>query len=315
MSLFLTVLFAIIAFFVKPVTKILEVTYSWWYTAVPTALAAVFFITATMNVVAPGTNQVQTLYGSVKPQPLEAGFHFVNPLANFITYDLRQSKEDINDITLQTQDRLTSDIDVSIIYQAVAASTPTTYVDSGTLPQAVEKHMIPAIRSIIREVGRSVPLAQNLANAEVQQRLQTEIETKLNEYLSAKGFKVFDVLIRDVNLPNVVKQAVVATKEREEQIEREKATLKVIEQQAQQQVVQAEAKAKAAEQQAIAIETLAKAEAFRILTEAEATAKGNDLVNKSLTKDLINYAEANKWDGKLPTTMIPNSATPIIGVK
>jgi regulator of protease activity HflC (stomatin/prohibitin superfamily) len=175
--------------------------------------------------------------------------------------------------------------------------------------------MIPAIRSIIREVGRSVPLAQNLANAEVQQRLQTEIETKLNEYLSAKGFKVFDVLIRDVNLPEVVKKAVVATKEREEQIEREKATLKVIEQQAQQQVVQAEAKAKAAEQQAIAIETLAKAEAFRILTEAEATAKGNDLVNKSLTKDLINYAEANKWDGKLPTTMIPNSATPIIGVK
>lgn len=315
MFLFLSFLSLVSALSAKPLANFLEAKHHWLHTAVPTGLAVVFALVASTNVVAPGTNQVQTLFGTVSPIPLQSGVHLVNPLADFIEYDLRQSKEDIDDITLQTQDRLTSDIDVSIVYQAVSASTPTIYVESGTLPQAVEKHMIPAIRSIIREVGRSVPLAQNLASAEVQQRIQTEIETKLNEYVTPKGFKVYDVLVRDVNLPQVVKQAVVATKEREEQIEREKAQLKIIEQQAQQQVVQAEAKAQAATQQALAIETLAKAEAFRIITEAEATAKGNELVNKSLTKDLINYTEANRWDGKLPTTMMPTSTMPILQVK
>lgn len=318
MFLFLAFLTAANAVFANTYTKFLadeeNSSPPFWNIAVSSALTAVFVIMASVNVVAPGTNQVVTLYGSVNPKPLEAGVHLINPLASFIDFDLRQAKEDINDITLQTQDKLISDIDISIIYQAVAASTPTTYVESGTLPQAVEKHMIPAIRSIIREVGRSIPLAQDLANSDVQSRMQTEIESKLNDYLAPKGFKVFDVLMRDINLPQVVKQAVVNTKEREQQIETEKAQLKIIEQKAQQQVVQAQALEQAAVATANAVRTKADAEAYRILTEARATADGNKEIAKSLTKEIVSYTEANRWNGVLPSTALTGTM-PIINVK
>ena len=314
MSLFLAVLAAINAAFATAYHRMFNLGSAYWNVAVSTALTVVFLILSASLVVAPGTNQVKTVFGSVDPKPLEAGVHLVNPLADFIEFDLRQAKEDINDVTLQTQDKLISDIDVSIIFQAVASSTPNTYVESGTLSQAVEKHMIPAIRSIIREVGRSIPLAQDLANADVQQQMQTEIESKLNEYLAPKGFKVFDVLIRDINLPQVVKQAVVNTKEREQLIETEKAQLKIVEQQAQQQIVQAQAAEQAAVATANAVRTKADAEAYRILTEAKATADGNKEIAKSLTNDLVNYTEATKWNGVLPSTALTGTM-PILNVK
>jgi regulator of protease activity HflC (stomatin/prohibitin superfamily) len=121
-------------------------------------------------------------------------------------------------------------------------------------------------------------------------------------------------MLRDIDLPDVVKQAVIATKERQEAIEKEKAQLRVIEQQSMQQIVQAESKAKAAEQNAIAIKTMADAEAYRILAEAKATADGNKEIAKSLTREVIDYKQAERWDGKLPTTSLGN-ATPMIGVK
>lgn len=314
MFLFLSTLAAINALFAKTYHRMFDLGSAYWNVAISTALTVVFLILSAFLVVVPGTNQVKTVFGSVDPKPLEAGVHLVNPLADFIEFDLRQAKEDIDDITVQTKDKLSSDVDVSIIFQAVAHSTPNTYVESGTLSQAVEKHMIPAIRSIIREVGRSIPLAQDLINADVQQQMQTEIESKLNEYLAPKGFKVFDVLIRDINLPQVVKQAVINTKEREQLIETEKAQLKIIEQQAQQQVVQAQAAEQAAIATANAVRTKADAEAYRILTEAKATADGNKEIAKSLTNDLVNYTEATKWNGVLPSTAL-TGAMPILSVK
>lgn len=278
-------------------------------------LAVVFLGLSTIQVVSPGTNMVTVLFGKANSIPLESGIHVVNPLIETIEFNIRQTNYDAQDVTIQTQDRLSSLIDLSVNYQVIPSMSPQVYTESGTLEQAVQKHFVPALRSILREVGRSVQNAQDLINSDVQSKVQEETERRLNEYLIEKGFQVNQVMIRDIELPDVVKAAVIATKERQEQIEREKASLKVIEQQAQQQVVQAEAKAKAAEQNAIAIKTMADAEAYRIITEARATAEGNTLVAKSLTKDLVEYTEANKWNGALPTTVLSPGVTPIISTK
>jgi regulator of protease activity HflC (stomatin/prohibitin superfamily) len=277
-------------------------------------IALALAILSTVNVVAPGTNQVTILFGKANPEPLPSGVHFINPLVDTVEFNLRQTTEDIQNISLQTQDRLSSDIDISVTVSAKPETTPMMYVESGTLVQAVDKHLTPAIRSIVREVGRSVLEAQSLVNADTQNKIQDEIESKLNEYLAPKGFVIHAVMIRDIELPQVVKQAVIATKERQEAIEKEKAQLKVIEQQSMQQIVQAESKAKAAEQNAIAIKTMADAEAYRILAEAKATADGNKEISKSLTREVIDYKQAERWDGKLPTTSL-GSATPMISVK
>ena len=55
----------------------------------------------------------------------------------------------------------------------------------------------------------------------------------------------------------------------------------------------------------------ADAEAYAIRTKAEAEAEANRLVAESLTDELINYTEVNKWDGKLPTYMAGGDSTTV----
>jgi len=58
-----------------------------------------------------------------------------------------------------------------------------------------------------------------------------------------------------------------------------------------------------------------KSEAIRLVGEAEAkaiAARGQALRNNP---DLIRLVEAERWNGTLPSTMIPNQSIPVIGTK
>ncbi len=67
----------------------------------------------------------------------------------------------------------------------------------------------------------------------VPQQLQIYMKEGLLKYLNDRGVIITAVLFRDITLPQVVTYAVIQTKERQEQLEREKAQLKIVEQQAQ----------------------------------------------------------------------------------
>ena len=98
-------------------------------------------------------------------------------------------------------------------------------------------------------------------------------------------------------------KAEVAVKTREQQLETEKI-------QAQISVTQAQAKADAAlaqaKAEAQAIELRGNAEAAAIEVRAKALASNQNLVE--LTK-------AERWDGKLPTTVLPGGTMPFIDAK
>ena len=54
----------------------------------------------------------------------------------------------------------------------------------------------------------------------------------------------------------------------------------------------------------------AKAEAERILLNAEAVSQSNIKISKSLTKELVEYERVKKWNGIMPT--VQGNATPIV---
>lgn len=56
-----------------------------------------------------------------------------------------------------------------------------------------------------------------------------------------------------------------------------------------------------AEQEAEKVKVEADANAYKIEKNAEAEAKANELKQKTITKELIEYEKIQKWDGKLPT--------------
>ncbi len=279
-------------------------------TSISTVVIALGALLIAMNcytTVPAGHNKVATLFGEVQPEPLEEGLHIINPLLNFTEFDLRAVTETWSQVQVPSQDKLKTSMDVSVTFRLDGTRTPMILKETGTLHDAVAKHVTPKVRSLLREAGKSVGQSQDFYLDTVQQELQIYVEEGLTEYLYPKGVIVDAVLFRDITLPPVVTSAVVQTKERQEQLEREKAQLQIVEQQAQQQVKQAEAREQAAIADANAKRTQADAEAYRIKAEAEAQAEANQLLARSVTTDLIRYNSIEKWNGEYPRTLLGGS--------
>ena len=228
----------------------------------------------------------------------------MNPLQSFTLFDLRAQTHTWEEVEVPSQDKLKTSMDVSVTLRLAPERTPSILQDTGRMQDVIDKYVTPKVRSLLREAGKSVEKSQDFFLEEVQQDLQRYMEAGLASYLEPKGVIVEAVLFRDITLPPVVHDAVVQTKERQEQLEREKAQLAIVAQQAQQVVKKAQAQEEAAVAEANAKRTRADAEAFRILTEARAEAEANELLARSLSADLLRYKQVERWNGAYPTTLM-----------
>ena len=254
--------------------------------------------------VSPGHNKVGTLFGEVSGQPLAEGFHIVNPILKFYIYDLRVHTQTWEQVQVPSQDKLKTSMDISVTFRINPSHTPRMLQETGNLNDVIVKLLTPKVRSLLREAGKTVAKSQDFYLDTTQRDMQVFMEDGLTDYMFKKGITVEAVLFRDITLPQVVTSAVIQTKERQEQLEREKAQLRIVEQQAQQQVKQAEAREQAAKSDANAVRTLADAEAYQIEKLADAQARANTVLAKSVTSSLIKYNAIARWDGAYPQTLM-----------
>lgn len=216
------------------------------------------------KIVPAGHVGVATFLGEVQDEPYTEGSYFpVNPLYNWMEFDARQ-KTHMEKANVPSQDQLQTEIDVSVQFRIIGDMAPRILRDTGSFDQAIRVHLIPAVRSEIREQGKSVARAEDFFNENTLNRLQKNVETALKEYLEPKGIEIQAVLIRDISLPVFITKAIERKKEREQEVEREKAELERVRTQQQQNVVKREAQAQAAEFEAETIKKLADAEAYKI---------------------------------------------------
>jgi regulator of protease activity HflC (stomatin/prohibitin superfamily) len=277
------------------------------FKAVVPVVVTILLIWLGMNsytTVPPGHSKVASLFGEIQENALGEGFHIVNPLLKFYSYDLRVHTETWTKVQVPSQDKLKTSMDISVTFRIKQDYTPTMLKETGSLNDLINKLLTPKVRSLLREAGKTVEKSQDFYIDNIQQQLQLYMEAGLTEYMSNKGFIVEAVLFRDITLPQVVTSAVIQTKERQEQLEREKAQLRIVEQQAQQQVKQAEAREQAAKSDANAKRTLADATAYQIEKLADAQARANTLLAKSVTPSLIKYNAIAKWNGEYPQTLM-----------
>lgn len=278
-------------------------------------IALVVIVLIAMNsyiTVKPGHNKVASLFGKVQEVPYDEGLHIVNPLLSFTVFDIRQITYTWDRVQVPSQDKLKSSMDISMTFRLDGPRTPKILQETGRLEDVIAKHVTPKVRSLLREAGKTVAQSQDFYLDSVQQHLQDYMEEGLGDYLLSKGVIVEAILFRDITLPQVVTSAVIQTKERQEQLEREKAQLKIVEQQAQQQVKQAEAREQAAVSDANAKRTQADAEAYRIFKEAEAQANANKVLALSVTKELIKYNSVQRWNGQYPQTLFAGESGGVI---
>jgi len=146
--------------------------------------------------------------------------------------------------------------------------------ETGQAADVLRVHIVPKLRSLLREQGKAIKRAEDFFLEETQQNMQTSLLDGLRDYLIPKGVNVGAVLIRDISLPPFIIKAIESKKEREQEVEKQKAELERFATEQQQKVALAKAENEAATEQANKKRVLADAQAYEI--EKINTAIGNN---------------------------------------
>jgi regulator of protease activity HflC (stomatin/prohibitin superfamily) len=216
-------------------------------------------------------------------------------------------------------DQQPADLKISVTLRASPDKVSDLYAKFGRLETAVNQVVSPAVNQQVKVV-----FGRYTAVKAIQERGQ--LNTAIKDAITATLKDDPMIIIESVQLENIefsanylhsIEQRMLAEVEvqkLQQNAEREKV-------QAQITVTQATAKANAvrAEAQANAEATRlngeAKASNIKITGEAEAAAieaRGKALGNNP---NLVTLVQAERWNGVLPTTMVPGSSVPFVSVK
>jgi regulator of protease activity HflC (stomatin/prohibitin superfamily) len=227
-------------------------------------LILVWFASSLYQKVPAGYVGVATLFGEVQEDPYEEGLHIpVNPFYEWYFYDVRQ-KSHLEEANVPSQDQLQTKIQVSVQFQLSSQNAPKILQETGQAADVLRVHIVPKLRSLLREQGKAIKRAEDFFLEETQQNMQTSLLEGLTDYLIPKGVNVGAVLIRDISLPPFIIKAIESKKEREQEVEKQKAELERFETEQQQKVALAKAESEAAEEQAQKQRVLADAQAYEI---------------------------------------------------
>ncbi len=240
--------------------------------AIIVLVAVGLLATSTFKTIPAGHVGVATLFGQAQPAPYNEGMHFpVNPLYKWSLFDARQ-KTHQEQAEVPSQDQLTTTLDVSVQYRIDGQMAPKILRNTGTVRDAIAVHLVPLLRSALREQGKSIKRAEDFFLEETQQKIQVSLNDTLKEELQPKGIEVQAVLLRDIRLPMFITKAIERKKEREQEVERQKAELERFKTEQEQKVAQAEAELQAAQSEASQRVMLADAQAYEIQKINEAVA-------------------------------------------
>ncbi|WP_424540154.1 SPFH domain-containing protein [Shewanella fodinae] len=163
-----------------------------------------------------------------------------------------------------------------------------------------------------RLVDRQVPtqieniFGQYTAISAVQERVKFVMDINQALKNSVHGpIDITSVQVENIDFSNAYEKSVEDRMRAEVEVQTQKQNLE--KERVSAQIAVTKAQAEADSQLARA---KAEAEAIRIKGEAEASAIKSRADALAKNKDLIELTKAEKWDGKLPSTMLPNSTLP-----
>jgi regulator of protease activity HflC (stomatin/prohibitin superfamily) len=216
-------------------------------------LAILYLILSMVRMVGPGQVGVQVLFGEVRERTLESGLHLVIPLVSIERMSVRtqaytmssmpgegQLKGD-DAIMALTAEGLSVALDVTIWFHLLADEAATVYRDIG--PNYVDKIVRPAIRTAIRNaaVKYNATDIYSIKRTEVTDAIYED----LTESFKGKGVIAEKVLLRNVDLPPKVKNAIDDKIAAEQDAKRMKFILQKEEQEADRKRIEADGISKA----------------------------------------------------------------------
>ena len=268
-------------------------------------LAAIILLPTTVTYVNPGHVGIviHRAGGGVDKNALGPGLHMRNPMTTGIeeypTYMqtivlTRASNEDSpgnNEINVNSVEGQPVSMDVAMSFELNEALVPALYQTFRTDIRSIQHGYVKqAIRQALQEVVGAYPIADIIGpkKAESTNKVRTLLEQRLSPYgIEVKQFTINELrppqsVIDAINAKNVMQQQALTA-----QNELQKNTF-----QAQGDSIKAAGRAKA------------------ITAEAEAQARANEMLARSITPTLVQYEMTKRWNGQMP--QVTGGAMPMI---
>lgn len=254
-------------------------------------LTMIMVLMFALEKVNPGYEAVGVRFGKVTGKVLDPGLHLVNPLVDWDHFNTLQRTALFDQIQVPASDQQTATMDVSIQFRILPGAPLVLRKDTGVQKQVESVHFVPIVRGALRDAGRSTKRVEDFFNEQAITKYRSTAMQIITQELEPRGFEISDVIVRDVRLPEVITAAIQSKKQREQEVEKERAELERVALAAQQKVRQAQADKDAALEKAEAIKTLANAEAYKIEKLQQQLAK---------SPNYVELVKAEKWNGSLP---------------
>lgn len=274
--------------------------------AVIAVALVVVVLTTCMRTVPTGYTGILTTFGRVEESNLAAGLHVIMPWQNIVLMDNRVQK-----VTLDTQafssDIQQVDVRLTVTWEIDPTAASNLYENVGT--EYYDKLVSPQLMENTKTV-----FANYTAEGLIGQRdqLATQVTEMMVHDVENHGIVIKGVAIENIDFSDSFTDAIeakqVATQEYQRaQTQQQQATMEA-QAQAERQRIAAQAEAEVAKIEA-------DAEAYAISAKAAAEAEANAKIAESLSQELIEYTQAQVWNGELPATFVGASDTiPVLNV-
>ena len=174
-------------------------------------LLALIFLLASTTSVPTGNVGVLTLFGKVTGEVLEEGIHLVNPLKSVQKLSI-QTQSVKESATVPSNEGLMLALDTSLLFHLDKSKAAEVYQSVGA--DYADKIVEPTLRSEIR-ASTSAHTA-NALYTNARELVQQQIQDNLTKQLAPRGVIVENVLLRDVQLPAMLKSSIEAKQQAEQ---------------------------------------------------------------------------------------------------
>jgi prohibitin 1 len=207
-------------------------------------------------IVRPGEVGIVQKFGVIKGEPIKQGSKWFNPTTSRVVKINVRTVESFNNLPLPTKEGLSVNTEISLLYHVNPAYAKDVYTRFGRNYEEVM--VLSNFRATAREVSARYFAKELYATERI--KIEKAVADELSSHIAQYGFVVDAVLLKDIDLPAQLVQAI------ENKVNAEQAVLQmefVVERQ--------------------------KKEAERLVIEAEGIKKAQTIINESLTEKLLQY--------------------------
>ncbi len=236
-----------------------------------------------------GQRGVVLRWGAFEGTVYQPGLHIVVPIMNqVIKMNVQTSKLSLDGSESYSKDLQVVKIESALLYQLDAKEVGKIYQDIGTTIE--EKVIRPSLEAAIKQTIAKYTAEEILAQRAV---VQSEIEAAVRQAVAPSHIIVTQYAMVNETFSEAFEAAIERKQVAEQDAKRAENELKTAKIQAEQRIAQAQA------------------EATAIKLQSDAANNDKYVSLKALE---VQLEAVQKWDGKLPSTMIPGTTLPFVNV-